>query len=63
MLQRLLQPSNDVILVKSATAADIYMETAFEIPLGTRQLPRLLLKEICIFSNLRRQIIAEAKVS
>ena len=36
------------------------MDTAFEIRLGTRQLPRLLPKEIC---NVRRQIIAEAKFS
>ena len=36
------------------------MDAAFEIRLGTRQLPRLLPKEIC---NVRRQIIAEAKFS
>ena len=33
--------------------------TAFEIRLGTRQLPR----EICTFSNIRGQIIAEVKLS
>ena len=37
--------------------------TALENSLGTRQLPRLLPKEICIFFNVRRQIIAEAKFS
>ena len=36
---------------------------AFEIRLGTRQLPRLLLKDIHIFFNVRRQIIAETKFS
>ena len=37
--------------------------TAFEIRLGSRQLPRLLPKEICIFFTVRRQIITEAKFS
>ena len=37
--------------------------TAFEIRLGTQQYLRLFPKEICIFSNVRRQIIAEAKLS
>ena len=36
---------------------------AFEICLGTRQLPRLLLKDIHFFFNVRRQIIAETKFS
>ena len=36
---------------------------AFEICLGTRQLPRLLPKEIYIFFNVRLQIIAEANLS
>ena len=35
----------------------------FEIYLGTRPLPKLFPKEICISSNVRRQIIAEAKLS
>ena len=33
-----------------------------EIRLGTRQLLRLLPREICIFPEVRRQIIAEAKI-
>ena len=37
--------------------------TAFEIRLGTQQLRKLLPKEIYIFFNVRRQIIAEAKLS
>ena len=37
--------------------------TAFEIRLSIRQLPRLLPREICIFFNVRRQIIAKAKLS
>ena len=37
--------------------------TAFEIRLGTQQYLRLFPKEICIFSNVRRQIIAEAILS
>ena len=36
---------------------------AFEIRFSIRQLPRLLPREICIFFNVRRQIIAEAKLS
>ena len=37
--------------------------TAFAIRLGTQQLRKLLPKEIYIFFNVRRQIIAEAKLS
>ena len=36
---------------------------AFKIRLSIRQLPRLLPREICIFFTVRRQIIAEAKLS
>ena len=36
---------------------------AFEISLSIRQLSRLLPREICIFFNVHRQIIAEAKFS
>ena len=35
---------------------------AFEIHLSIWQLLRLLLREICIFFNVRSQIIAEAKL-
>ena len=41
----------------------IALVTAFEIRLGTRQVPRLFPKEIFIFSSVRRQIIAGAKLS
>ena len=41
----------------------IALVTAFEIRLGTRQFPKIFSKEICIFSNVRRQIIAEAILS
>ena len=41
----------------------IALVTAFEIRLGTRQLPKIFPREICISSNVRRQIIAEAKLS
>ena len=36
---------------------------AFEIRLSNRQLPRLFPREICIFSNVRQQIIAKAELS
>ena len=36
--------------------------TAFEIRLGSLQFARLFPREICIFSNERRQIIAKAKL-
>ena len=42
---------------------DELQTTAFEIRLGTQQLRKLLPKEIYIFFNVRRQIIAEAKLS
>ena len=37
--------------------------TDFEIRLGTRRLSRLLSREISIFSNVRRRIIAEGTLS
>lgn len=37
--------------------------TAFQICLDTQQLTRLLTKKICIFFNVRCQIIAEVKLS
>ena len=36
--------------------------TAFKIRLGTRKLPKFLSREISIFSNRRRQIIAKAYI-
>ena len=35
-----------------------FTEAAFEICLGTQQLPKLLTREICIFFTVRQQIIA-----
>ena len=37
--------------------------SVFEFHLGTQQLPRLLLMEICIFSNMHGEIMAKAKLS
>ena len=37
-----------------------YFFSAFKIRLSTQKLPKLLPTEICIFSNVRQQIIAEA---
>ena len=39
------------------------LSLAFKVPLSTWQLPRLLLREIYIFSNVLRQVIAEVKLS
>ena len=39
------------------------MVLAFKICLGTQQLPELMLRESCIFSNVGWQIIAGAKLS
>ena len=39
------------------------ISTAFEICLGTRQLLKLLKREICIFSNVCQQIIPKVKLS
>ena len=41
----------------------IALVTALEICLGTQQFPKFFPREICIFFNVRRQIIAEAKLS
>ena len=45
------------------TTRNYFHITVFEIHIGTQQLPRLLPREICIFSDMRHQIIAEAKLS
>ena len=37
--------------------------SAYKIHLSTRQLPRHLPREICIFSNVCQEIIAKAKLS
>ena len=41
----------------------IFHLSPFKIRLSTQRLLRLLLKEICIFSNVCQQIIAESKLS
>ena len=41
----------------------VHTSAAFEFRLDTLQLLRLLRREIYIFSNVRRQIIADTKLS
>ena len=49
-------------IVKKITSLQMqFCFAALEFHLGTRQLLRFLPREICIFSNVRRQIIAESK--
>ena len=49
--------------LRSILPRNALLTTAFEIQLGTWQLLRLLPREICIFSSVPRQIIAEVKLS
>ena len=51
--------NNDSFKIQKISCEDF---GAFEIRLGNCQLPRLLPKEICIFSKVRQQIIAETKL-
>ena len=54
------RPSVVYILI---AAASYLKPVAFKIHLGTWQLPKLLSREICVFSNVCQQIIAEEKLS
>ena len=66
---RIIVKFNDWQLTKTSKLASsewicryVLTSTAFKIRLSTRQLPRLLPKEICIFSNVCWQITAEVKL-
>ena len=48
--------------LRSILPRNALFTTAFAIQLGTWQLLRLLPREICIFSSVPRQIIAEVKL-
>ena len=51
------------IVISYHTSFKKYIKAAFQIRLSTRQLLRILPKEICIFFNVCRQIIAKVKLS